>query len=533
MTPGDSAAPAVPPTAPSRDDSMRMAELIASLSFAIDLGVGMPMEWMLRSCLMAMRLGEAAGLEPARRRNLYYLALLRHIGCTSTSAAAARDFGGDLGMAEGFELDLENPAEALRFLFTVVAKDKPLPQRIAILAKLMAGGQALKRENHMSHCEVAERLAERLAIDPGLPLLFRQIYSRWDGKGTPSELKGNAIALEVRVVHLAQDAATLFSAGGKPAVLEAVGRRAGGMYDPDLAALFLKDAEALMAPLAVPSVWDAVLAAEPGTKARIAADRLDEALIAISDFTDFKSPYVLGHSRAVASLVTGAAARAGLTPDEARDVKRAAWLQDIGRVGVSAGIWGKPRALDEGEWERVRMHPYFTERILARSPALARLSGLAALHHERLDGSGYHKRAAGANLPMAARLLAAADTYQAMREDRPHRKALTAAAAAEELRREAKSGRLDATAVEAVLETAGHAPAPGRAPGKAAADLSAREIEVLRLMARGLSNKQTGNALCISAKTVGHHIQHIYAKIGASTRAAAALYAVEHGLLDR
>jgi HD-GYP domain-containing protein (c-di-GMP phosphodiesterase class II) len=511
-------------------EGMRMAELLASLSFAIDLGVGMPMEWVLRACLMSMRLGEAAGLDLPRRRNLYYLALLRHVGCTSTAAAAVRDFGDDHGLEAGFALDLDDPAEGLRFLFTVVAKDKPLPKRAAILARLLAGGERIKRENRAAHCEVAERLAERLAIDPGLPPLFRQIYARWDGKGAPKGMKGNAIALEVRVLHIAYDAATLFAAGGKRAVTDAVGRRSGGLFDPDLAALFLKDAEALLAPLAETSAWDAVLAAEPGAKARIPPERLDEALQALADFTDFKSPFTLGHSRAVSELAGEAARLAGLDADEAADVRRAAWLQDIGRVGVAGSIWAKPGPLNEGEWERVRLHPYFTERILARAPSLARWAGFAALHHERLDGSGYHRRAPAGQLPMAARLLAAADAYRAMREERPHRAALSETDAAAELRREAKQGRLDGAAAEAVLRAAGHAPASR--PASAGLGLSGREIEVLRLAARGLSNRQMGQVLCISAKTVDHHLQHIYAKIGVSTRAGAALYAVEKGLLD-
>jgi HD-GYP domain-containing protein (c-di-GMP phosphodiesterase class II) len=359
--------------------------------------------------------------------------------------------------------------------------------------------------------------------------LFRQIYARWDGKGAPKGLKGNDLALEVRVLHLAYDAATLFAAGGKPAVLEAVRKRAGGLFDPDLAALFLKDADALLAPLAAASAWDAVLAAEPGAKARIPPERLDEALMALADFTDFKSPFLLGHARAVADLAGEAARRAGLGEEEARDVRRAAWLQDLGRVGVAASVWAKPGPLNEGEWERVRLHPYFTERILARAPALARWAGLAAFHHERLDGSGYHRRSAAAQIPMAARLLAAADAYQAMREERPHRPALAEEAAAAELRREVRQGRLDGTAAEAVLKAAGHAPGTGAHAGP---ELSAREIEVLRLAARGLANREMGEALCISPKTVGHHLQHIYAKIGVSTRAGAALYAVENGLLD-
>jgi HD-GYP domain-containing protein (c-di-GMP phosphodiesterase class II) len=203
-------------------------------------------------------------------------------------------------------------------------------------------------------------------------------------------------------------------------------------------------------------------------------------------------------------------------------------MHDIGRVGISASIWGKKGALTDAEWERVRLHPYYTERIFTRAESLALLGGLAAQHHERVDGSGYHHRLPGSSLAQISKLLAAADVYCAMTELRPHRPALSPDIAAEKLRREAKAGRLDSQAVDAVLNAAGHKVEKRR--GRST-DLSEREIEVLRLMARGLTNRQMASQLFIAEKTVGHHIQHIYNKIGVSTRAAATLFAVQNDLL--
>lgn len=518
------------PVAASAGEGMRMAELIASLSFAIDLGVDMPMEWVLRTCLLSMRLGEASGLDLAARQKLYYLALLRHVGCTGTAHSAARDFGDDHGMGPAFEMDLGDPKEGMRFLFRFVGRGKPFLERARMIARLMAGGKAFLYDNAASHCELAERLATRLGFEPALCIHFREMYARWDGTGAPPELKGNAISLPVRVLQVAQDAATVHAAAGPEAACEAIRRRAGKGLDPDLVALFLRDAPALLAPLSVPSVWDAVLAAEPGPKRRIPPVELDVALEAVADFADFQTPYALGHARAVAALVSAGAPLAGLTLDESVSARRAAWLQDLGRVAVSEVIWSKPGPLAEGEWERVRLHPYYTERILARAPSLSPYADLASLHHERLDGSGYHRRATGGQVPMGARLLAAADAYQAMREDRPWREALAADKAAGELRREASAGKLDGIAVEAVLEAAGLG--AGRI-SPATGDLSAREIEVLRLIAKGLSNKEMGTILFISPKTVGHHIQHIYGKIAVSSRAGATCWALERGLLAK
>lgn len=515
----------------NKPEGMRLAEFLASLSLAIDLGVDMPMEWVLRTCLLSMHLGKAAGLDVTRLQRLYYQALLMHVGCTSTASRTADSFGTDMGLGEGFQIDMGNPREAMGFMFRNTGQGRPWPERAAMLMRLFLGGQAMMLENHLSHCEIAERLAERLGLEPELAAGFRQINERWDGKGTPARLRGNAIALEVRVLQMAQDAATLHGIGGAAAALDAIGARAGKGLDPDLAVLFKRDAETLLAPLAVESVWDAVLAAEPGIRKRIAEADMDRALLAAADYADFKTPYTLGHSRAVAATVAAAASRMGLGEQESTSARRAALLMDLGRVGVSASIWKKPGTLNDGEWEKVRLHPYYTERILARSPCLAALGRLAGLHHERMDGSGYHHSAAAAHLPQAARLLGAADAYQAMQSERSHRPALAPAEAATELRRMATAGKLDAVAVEAVLGASGVPAKPRSRLSGASAELSPREIEVLRHLARGRSNRQTGESLFISGKTVGHHVQHIYAKIGVSTRAAATLFAMENGLL--
>jgi HD-GYP domain-containing protein (c-di-GMP phosphodiesterase class II) len=271
------------------------------------------------------------------------------------------------------------------------------------------------------------------------------------------------------------------------------------------------------------------LAAEPEPHHCLSPEEIDSAAQALADFTDLISPYFAGHSRGVAELAADAARRCGWSNADITAIRRAGWLHDLGRVGVPFGIWSKPGPLTESEWERVRLHPYYTERILARPRALAQLGMIAGLHHERLDGSGYHRGVRADAIPPSARLLAAADAYHSMTETRPHRPPLPPEAAALELRREVRAGRMDSDAAMAVLAAAGHRTPPVRR--ERVAGLSEREIEVLQLVARGLSNRQMAQRLSLSEKTVGNHIQHIYDKLGVSTRAAATLFAMQHNLL--
>jgi HD-GYP domain-containing protein (c-di-GMP phosphodiesterase class II) len=288
------------------------------------------------------------------------------------------------------------------------------------------------------------------------------------------------------------------------------------------------DAEPIFAELDGAGTWEAVIDAEPGLQLVLSGDDFDDALGAIADFIDLKSPYTLGHARAVAELVAEAGTRLDLSAPEVRTLRRAGLVHDFGRLGISNAIWDKPGPLGAGEWERVRIHPYLTERMLHQSGALAPLAAIAVAHRERLDGSGYPRGLSGSSISGPARLLGAADAYQAMREPRPYRPPRGPDEAAAELRNDVKGGRLDADAVEAVLGAAGHR-VPRRRGGPAG--LTSREVEVLRLLARGLSNKEIAARLVISPKTVGNHVEHIYAKIDASTRAGASLFAVRHGLL--
>ena len=268
---------------------------------------------------------------------------------------------------------------------------------------------------------------------------------------------------------------------------------------------------------------------EPQPWATYAEEAVDGALAAVADFVDLKSPYTLGHSRRVAAVAAAAAGRCGFGAEAVTLLRRAGLVHDLGMVEVPNNVWGKPGPLTEGDRERVRLHPYRTERMLARSAFLAPIGRLAGLHHERLDGSGYPHGIGGATLGRSAQVLAAAEVWVALREPRPYRKALGAAAAEKVLLEHAHDGRLLRDAVDAVLGAG-----PGRrhgVPTPLPDQLSAREIGVLRLLASGSSNREIAARLSISEKTVSRHLENVYRKAGVRSRAAATLYALRHDLL--
>jgi HD-GYP domain-containing protein (c-di-GMP phosphodiesterase class II) len=513
--------------------TIRLAELIAALSLATDLGMGQPLEHALCSCVLAMRLGEALGLNESELRQVYYLALLHHLGCTADTYRMAALFGDEIALRTDIAgVDTGHLPQVLGIVVRYLrqANEGTSPLRLArAVAQGVLASQALMKEEFAGFCEVAQRFAQRLGFSEHIILALGQTFERWDGRGLPAGLKGEAIPPAVLIILLAQDAVTLLHLGGIEAAVTMARERKGGAYEPRMVECFCQHAPQLLAGLEEEPSWEAVLALEPGVRSYLSGEQLDAACQAVADFADLKSPYTLGHSSGVAELAAGAARQCGLPEGDAIDIRRAGLLHDVGRVSVSAGIWGKPGPLSEREWERVRLHTYYTERVLARPAALSRLGALAAAHHERLDGSGYHRGVSAGALSPGARILAAADVYHALIEPRPHRPAYAAEAAAGELQREARVGRLDGEAVNAVLAAAGHSVRHTRR--ELVAGLSERELEVLRLIARGNSKKQIASLLTISEKTVDNHIQHIYIKAGVSTRAGATLFAMEHDLL--
>jgi HD-GYP domain-containing protein (c-di-GMP phosphodiesterase class II) len=505
-----------------------LAELVAALSLGVDLGFDQPMEHVLRECLIALRLAERIGLDEDERLVVYYTGLLVNVGCHSDAHEQAKWFGDDIALKSTKYRYEPGSARDMAATMRLLGSGNPPLHRFRVGLEFLISGRHEVDDMVAQHARLAGGLAERLGLPVAVQEAVVGTYEQWDGRGFPGDLAGDDVPIAARLAVLAEFVEAAHRMGGIDAARAVAERRSGTQFDPELAVILCRDAELLLADLDATSTWDAVIAAEPALGIRLSADEFDAALLAVADFVDLKSPYFLGHAGAVAELASAAGDRLGLPATETTTLRRAALVHGLGRLGVSNAIWDKAGALGAGEWERVRLYPHLTERMLQQSPALAPLGTVAVQVRERLDGSGYPRGLPGVAISMPGRILAAAEAYQTKREPRPHRDALTDAVAAAELRAEVRAGRLDGDAVDAVLTAAGHRPTRRR---EGPAGLTAREIDVLRLVALGLSSKEIARRLTISPKTARNHIEHIYTKIGATNRVSAGLYAVQQGLL--
>ncbi|HKW69051.1 MAG TPA: HD domain-containing phosphohydrolase [Candidatus Dormibacteraeota bacterium] len=494
---------------------------MAALSLATDLGMGQPLEQALRTCLIAIELAQRLGLTGEAVSEVFYVALLRFLGCTADAFEFARLVGGDdIAVRQAIAPVLGGTQQewARQVMPKIGAGLNPL-RRAQLVLGMMANGQAQGREGVRAHCEMGEHLATRLGLQAGVQRGLLDAFETWNGRGFPKGASRDAIQLSARIVFVARDAEVMHRHGGLESVRMVLRARGGETYDPAVATTLLESAAEVMEAVETESVWGAVLEREPEPRPWIPVGRFDSVLETFADFVDLKSPSMAGHSRGVAELVASGG----------NALRRTALVHDLGRMSVPNAIWDKPGRLTQGEWERVRLHPYYTERILDRSATLRSMAALAGMHHERVDGSGYHRASKRAEIPSEARLLAAADAFQAMTQPRAFRQALSPGEAADRLKADARGGRLDVDAVDSVLQAAGQESDPIRRTWPAG--LSEREVEVLRLLCRGGTKKQVAAMLRISASTVDHHVRHIYDKVGVATRAGATLFAVENDLL--
>ena len=519
--------------------AIRTAELIGAFSLAADLAIGLPAGHALRACYLAAGMGRELGLSAQKQTELYYTPLLVDAGCTAWASYLAEATHGDEVPARQallFETDFRSASSGLRWLLRYSAPGAALPERVRVMLQLLVHRHSFAREGFENAFEVARRLAQRLGMPPGVQKGLSGLAKHWEVTG-PSVANRSDIPLVSRIAYMAVVLENAHRLGGRQAAEEAALEDADKLFTPGLV-------EAFRAASAAPdfwtafeqdSIWSVVQELEPDSPYRyVPVDRLPAIAETFGDFVDLKTPHMAGHSRRVADLAVRIAHRLGFSPDQHSALRIAALAHDIGLVAVPSFTLGKPEvSLTAGELEAQRLHPYHGGRVLSRAPALREAARLVADHHEREDGQGYPHGLAGARIAIEARVIAVADRFDELTHGAPGRTEVNSEKAVLTMRRE-QPGPLWEMAVGALAEELQVTPHPAYVAHRRhcwPAGLTNREVEVLRVLSRGLSTRHIADRLHISESTVRHHLEHIYDKAGVTTRTAATLFAMEQGLL--
>lgn len=509
---------------------VRLAELLVGFSAVADLGMGLPIGEAARTAIVAVNLARGAGCPEPEVSDVFFAALLQHIGCTAYAHEVTELFADEFSIKRaGLATDFTRQSEIILSYLPRITRESPAGERFRTIRSALLHSRRMTEGYMLANCETASIIARRIGLPPGVCSGLLDIFEWWNGGGGPKKVRGEQISLVARLVNVAGYAVFFDRVGGQGAAAQAINQRSGGYLDPAIAADFQRRPRQLLEPTDAGDLSDRLLATEPRPHAIVEPAAMEEVLRVFGETVDLKTPFLHGHSAAVSALGGGACRALGLGDDQVSLARRVGYVQDIGRVAVPSAIWEHQGPLGSDAWMQVRLHAYHSEQILSRCAPLLPLAAVAGLHHDRLDGSGYHRGATAVLLSMTARVLAAADVRHALVSERPHRPAHPPHRASALLRAEANAGRLDHDAVRAVIAAAegGGSAAPRARP----AGLTDRQVEVLRLVARGLSNRAISEMLVISPRTAEHHVQDVYARIGVSSRAAAAMFAMSHGLL--
>jgi len=430
------AKPMDPELAHSADGRISLPEILSALSFALDLTEGAVHGHAVRSCLLGMRMAHEAQIDPAELSDLYYALLLKDIGCSSNAARMCQIFGGDDRVVKGAVkmMDWSNPQapslSMLRLLWNnVLPRANPL-RRVAHIVHMGVSQEDNTKAMIVLRCDRGAQIMRKLDMSEQAAEAVRCLDEHWDGSGYPDGLAGESIPRLARILAIAQHL-DVFSTGKSPHMaIEVMHQRSGKWFDPQL----VEVADSLHRRGAL---WSHCLAGNdtgemqraavdlaPGTHLYLGAQRIDRICEAFADVVDAKSPYTFRHSLGVTDAAVGIAQRLGLTSARVDFVRRAALLHDLGKLSVPNTILDKPGKLDPGEWQAMRDHPVQTRRILERVSAFRELALVAGEHHEKLDGSGYPNRLTAEHLSLESRIVAVADVYSALSEDRPYRAGL-------------------------------------------------------------------------------------------------------------
>lgn len=412
------------------DGSVRLSEVVSSLSMALDITEGQPAGHAMRNCWIGMGLASAIGLDGAARAALFYALLLKDLGCSNNASKMCYLFGGDdIAAKQSFKtVDSTRVGERVRYIARHVAPDGSLLHKSRRLAHLVRQGPSAAAGLIALRCERGANIARVFGMSEDTARAIQALDEHWDGRGHPSGAKGQDIPLLGRILCLAQTVEVFHARDGVDGALAMARRRSGLWFDPELvrALVGLRGDAAFWGALSEPNLADRLAMLEPNDYVmRADESMLDRISWGFAQVVDAKSPWTYRHSEGVAQIAVGIGQAQGLTINELRDLRRAGLLHDIGKLGVSNTILDKPGKLTDDERAAVQRHPEFSERILRGVPCLRHLAELAATHHERMDGHGYYRGIGRAGLSRAARALVVADIFEALSAERPYRETMS------------------------------------------------------------------------------------------------------------
>lgn len=512
-----------------------MGQLLCAFAYASDLAFGLQLEDSLRSCYVAVRMADALGLDAERREETYYAALLKDAGCTSWTTELAQAWQSDEIVARRELLIFGNPSNVRSltgWMRQHVAQDRSLVAKLARYIDVLTTTSTLFAQGFATTTRVSRRIASRLAMPEGVQRGVFSVFEQWNGHGAPDGLRGEQIPRVARLVQPTFYLVPFHRVSGRDAAVQLARTLRGQSFDPASVDAFLRLASdsAFWADLESADIQSTVLSLEESTTLPPVSDAMiDNIALAFADFIDLKSRYIAAHSRRVGAVAEQIARAMGYPEAAVVQIRRAGLMHDLGLVAVPSYILDRPwTSLSVAEQDTYRLYPYHGERVLKRVPALAPLAEMVGTHQERMDGSGYYRGLAGSGISLGARIIAVADRLDQLTHERPGIPARSVTDALRQLEQEPLDGEV-LTALRRCLgeRTPGPSPARPELPG----GLTAREAEVLRFAASGLTRKEIGRRLAISENTVRHHLEHIYNKTGTSNRVSATLFAMEHGLL--
>jgi HD-GYP domain-containing protein (c-di-GMP phosphodiesterase class II) len=442
-----------------------LSELIASLSYALDITEGQSPGHCVRSCWVGMHIGRAAGLSDEQLWELYYVLLLKDLGCSSNAARICELYlTDDRDFKRDWKLVGDSLPQVLGFVLKHTGLKAGLAERFRSVMRIVRDGRELEDEFVMTRCQRGAEIARLLRFPEGVSAGIYSLDEHFNGKGKPARAKGEDIPLYSRIALMAQVIDVFNTESGRESAMKEVRSRSGQWFDPRLVAAMeeVALADAFWQTLGSPDVERAVvgLQAEALDQQHVLDDDyLDDIATAFGQVVDAKSPYTSGHSARVALYTDMIAESLGLSMARRRWLKRGALLHDVGKLGVSNSVLDKAGALDPEEWQAVKEHAYYTETILGSIGAFRELATIAGAHHERLDGTGYPRGLSGDEIAIETRIITTADIFDAITAERPYRGAIPIPQALEIMRKTVGTA-LDADCFAALVRAVEQVPFP-------------------------------------------------------------------------